>query len=148
MSVDERSERNIETLNPKVQPLARSLIETAVAAGINVKVICAHRTYAEQNELYAQGRTKPGPVVTKAKGGYSSHNFATAFDVGIFSKDGKEYLDESPDYKIVGMIGESLGLEWGGRWTSFKDEPHFQYNRGRSMAQLREAYDKYGDALA
>ena len=69
MAIDERSEKNIKTLNPKVQPLARRLIEEATAQGIHVKVISGHRTYEEQNDLYAQGRTKPGQIVTKAKGG-------------------------------------------------------------------------------
>lgn len=146
--IDERSQKNIATLNPKVQPLARALIETATAAGIHVKVISGHRSYEEQDELYAQGRTKPGQIVTKAKGGYSKHNFATAFDVGIFSPDGKEYFGESPDYKKVGVIGESLGLIWGGSWTDFQDEPHFEFNNGRSMSQLRAAYEEHGDALA
>ena len=147
MPVDERSEKNIKTLNPKVQPLARKLIETAVAQGIHVKVISGHRTYKEQNELYAQGRSKPGLIVTKAKGGQSNHNFATAFDVGIFSADGKKYIEESNAYDEVGKIGEALGLEWGGSWK-FYDAPHFQYNEGRSMAQLREAYEAHGNALA
>jgi peptidoglycan LD-endopeptidase CwlK len=147
MAVDQRSEKNIATLNPKVQLLARKLIETATAQGIHVKVISGHRTYEEQNDLYAQGRTKPGQIVTKAKGGQSNHNFATAFDVGIFSEDGKKYYDDSHDYERVGKIGEALGLEWGGSWK-FVDEPHFQYTEGRSMAQLREAYEAHGDALA
>jgi peptidoglycan LD-endopeptidase CwlK len=131
MAVDERSEKNIATLNPKVQPLARKLIETATAQGIHVKVISGHRTYEEQNDLYAQE---------------SNHNFATAFDVGIFSADGKKYIEESNAYDEVGKIGEALGLEWGGSWK-FYDAPHFQYNEGRSMAQLREAYEEHGDAL-
>ena len=147
MAVDARSEKNIATLNKKVQPLARKLIETATAQGINVKVISGHRTYEEQNDLYAQGRSKPGLIVTKAKGGQSNHNFATAFDVGIFSPDGKKYIEESTAYDEVGKIGEALGLEWGGSWK-FYDAPHFQMNEGRSMAQLREAYEEHGDALA
>lgn len=148
MPVDERSERNIQTLNPKVQPLARSLIETATAGGIHVKVISGHRSYEEQNKLYAQGRTRPGQIVTKARGGFSNHNFATAFDVGIFSADGKQYFGESPDYQKVGALGRSLGLEWGGDWKDFPDEPHFQYTQGRDMATLRLAYENLGDALA
>ena len=130
-----------------MQPLARKLIEEATAQGIHVKVICGHRTYEEQNELYAQGRTKPGKIVTKAKGGQSNHNFATAFDIGIFNKDGTKYFDESPDYEKVGVIGESLGLSWGGRWK-FKDDPHFEFNEGKDMASLRSSFEKSGDALA
>lgn len=139
MSVDERSERNIATLAPEVQPLARSLIETAVAQGINAKVISGCRTYAEQDALYAQGRSKPGQIVTKARAGHSWHNFGLAFDIGIFSADGKIYYGESEAYAQCGKIGEAIGLEWGGSWPNFKDEPHFQYNpKGYTLAQMRE----------
>jgi peptidoglycan L-alanyl-D-glutamate endopeptidase CwlK len=139
MAVDERSERNIETLRPEVRPLARKLVETAVDQGIHVKVIAGLRTFEEQEALYAQGRTKPGAIVTKARGGHSWHNFGLAFDIGIFSADGKEYYGESEDYLKCGRIGESLGLTWGGSWASFQDEPHFQYNpENYSLAELRQ----------
>ena len=121
---DERSERNIATLLPQVQPLARALIESAAAIGIAIKVISGTRTYEEQNALYEQGRTKPGRVVTNARGGYSNHNFGIAFDIGVF--EGGRYLPESPAYKAVGAIGMKLGLEWGGNWKTIQDEPHFQ----------------------
>jgi len=146
--IDDRSKKNIATLHRQVQPLATSLIDQAVAQGIHVKVISGLRTYAEQDAIYAQGRTKPGAIVTKAKAGYSWHNFGLAFDVGIFSADGKKYFGESPDYKRVGAIGRSIGLEWGGDWQGFKDEPHFQYVKGKSMAQLREAKAAGKDVLA
>ena len=96
----------------------------AAANGITIKVISGLRTYAEQDDLYAQGRTKPGNIVTNAKGGYSNHNFGIAFDVGVF--EGSSYLDESPKYKAVGVLGNDLGLEWGGNWKTIQDEPHFQ----------------------
>jgi peptidoglycan LD-endopeptidase CwlK len=138
MAIDDRSQRNIKTLHPALQPLATQLIEHALARGINAKVISGYRSYVEQDELYEQGRTKPGKIVTKAKGGQSWHNFGTAFDIGIFSKDGKIYYGESEAYAEVGMIGESLGLEWGGRWQRFPDEPHFQLRLGLTIAQLHE----------
>jgi peptidoglycan L-alanyl-D-glutamate endopeptidase CwlK len=144
--IDERSARNIATLRSEVQPLAEKLIETAQAQGINAKVICGTRTYDEQDELYAQGRTKPGKVVTKAKGGQSWHNFGMAFDVGIFSEDGKKYYGESEAYQVCGKIGESLGLEWGGSWKGFVDEPHYQFNpKGLTLAQVRERTEKGED---
>jgi peptidoglycan L-alanyl-D-glutamate endopeptidase CwlK len=121
---DERSERNIATLLPQVQPLARAIIEGAAAVGIAIKVISGTRTYEEQNALYEQGRTTPGRIVTNARGGYSNHNFGIAFDIGVF--EGGRYLDESPAYKAVGAIGMKLGLEWGGNWKTIQDEPHFQ----------------------
>ena len=121
---DERSERNIATLLPQVQPLARALIESAAAIGIAIKIISGTRTFAEQDALYEQGRTKSGRIVTNARGGYSNHNFGIAFDIGVF--EGGRYLDESPAYKAVGALGIKLGLEWGGNWKTIQDEPHFQ----------------------
>ena len=122
--MDDRSEKAIATLLPQVQPYARALVKKAAQHGITIKVIAGLRTYEEQNELFAQGRTKPGRIVTNARGGFSNHNFGIAFDVGVF--EGASYLGESPKYKAVGALGLDLGLEWGGNWKTFLDEPHFQ----------------------
>jgi len=121
---DSRSEKVIATLLPEAQPLARALVQKASAVGITIKIISGMRTYAEQDALYAQGRTAPGDIVTNARGGYSNHNFGIAFDVGVF--EGSKYLRDSPKYKAVGVLGVDLGLEWGGNWMTFHDEPHFQ----------------------
>src|SRR6266568_3689055 len=101
--VDERSETNIATLLPEVQPYARVLVTKATGTGITIKVISGTRTYPEQDALYEQGRSKPGKIVTNARGGHSNHNFGIAFDVGIF--DGPKYIAESPAYKAVGAMG-------------------------------------------
>ena len=143
-SVDPRSEKNIATLLPEVQPMARELVHKAAAAGITIRIISGLRSYAEQDALYAQGRTAPGNKVTNAKGGYSNHNFGIAFDVGVF--EGGSYIGESPKYKAVGVIGMDLGLEWGGNWVTIVDQPHFQLRPGwasqmaesEMLAQFRE----------
>lgn len=122
--VDERSEKVIGTLLPEVRPIARALVQKAAGAGITIKVLSGLRTYEEQDALYAKGRTKPGPRVTNARGGYSNHNFGIAFDVGVF--EGGKYLGNSPKYKAVGTLGVDLGLEWGGNWKTIVDQPHFQ----------------------
>jgi len=122
--VDDRSEKVIATLLPEVQPHARALVTKAAQHGITIKVISGLRTYEEQNDLYAQGRTEPGRIVTKARGGFSNHNFGIEFDIGVF--EGTKYLDESPKYKAVGVLGMDLGLEWGGNWKTIVDQPHFQ----------------------
>lgn len=79
-TVDARSEKVISTLLPEVQPMARALVQKSAANGIKIKIISGLRTYEEQDKLYAQGRTAPGDIITKAKGGYSNHNFGIAFD--------------------------------------------------------------------
>jgi peptidoglycan LD-endopeptidase CwlK len=142
--VDARSESHIATLLPEVQPIARALVQKAAASDIQIKVISGTRSLAEQDALYAKGRTAPGPKVTNARGGYSNHNFGIAFDVGVFS--GNRYLPASPKYKAVGVLGMELGLEWGGNWTTIVDQPHFQlrpaWAQGLSeremLASLRE----------
>ena len=141
MSVDPRSEKNIETLKPEVQELARELIRRAAEQGICAKVIDGSRSYEEQNKLYAQGRTKPGKIVTKARGGQSWHNFGLAFDVGIFDPSGEHYYGESRAYNELGRIGKELGLQWGGDWD-FEDPPHFQLNtKGYSLAEIRARHE-------
>lgn len=123
-AVDPRSEKNILTLLPEVRPLARALVHKADLAGIRIKIISGFRSYEEQDALYAQGRTAPGPIITNATAGYSNHNFGIAFDIGVF--EGNRYFGDSPKYKAVGVIGMDLGLEWGGSWKTIIDQPHFQ----------------------
>ncbi|WEL57842.1 M15 family metallopeptidase [Pseudomonas kermanshahensis] len=124
-AVDSRSQGVIETLLPEVRPYARELLFNAAAAGIRIKIISGLRTYEEQDRLYAKGRTIPNTsIVTHARGGESNHNFGTAFDIGVF--EGNQYLDDSPKYKAVGVLGMELGLEWGGNWKNIVDQPHFQ----------------------
>ena len=122
--VDPRSEKCIATLLPEVQPMARALVQKAAQHGICIKVISGTRSCAEQDALYAKGRTEPGPKVTNARGGHSNHNFGIAFDIGVF--EGNRYLCDSPKYKAVGALGMDLGLEWGGSWKTIVDQPHFQ----------------------
>jgi peptidoglycan L-alanyl-D-glutamate endopeptidase CwlK len=133
--VDDRSEKVIVTLLPEVQPYARALVTRATQHGITIKVISGLRTYEEQNDLFAQGRTRPGRIVTNARAGFSNHNFGIAFDIGVF--EGSKYLDDSPKYKAVGVLGMDLGLEWGGNWKTIVDQPHFQL-RPKWAAELKE----------
>ena len=158
---DSRSEGNIATLLPRVRPFARALIEKAANQGIIIKVTSGTRSFAEQDELFAQGRTKPGKRVSNARGGFSNHNFGIAFDVTIFKgstdpEKAKTPVFESPVYKAIGALGTELGLEWGGNWKSIVDEPHFQLRPGWAadlresdmLAELRERKDSGKDFFA
>ena len=137
----QRSEGNILTLHPKAQESARKFLKLLQDAKINARIISGTRTYAEQNSLYAKGRTKPGPIVTNAKGGESNHNFGIAWDIGIFTSEGK-YLSDSPLYEKAAKIGLLPELEWGGNWSSFKDEPHYQLKTGLSIPEVRARFEK------
>lgn len=142
---DERTEKNIATLLPQAQEKAREFMRLIKEKGINAKIISGTRTYEEQQVLYDQGRSKPGNVVTNARPGESWHNHSVAFDIAIFDDNGK-YLEESPFYKMAGEIGESIGLEWGGRWK-FVDEPHMQYNPQKISLNLAQRLAAKGKTI-
>lgn len=82
------------------------------------------RTTAEQNELYAQGRTKPGKVVTNARGGQSLHNYGLAFDIAFKNKAGKVNWEDVEPFRRFAEIAKANGLAWGGDWKR-PDYPHF-----------------------
>lgn len=152
--VDDRSAMNIATLHKKLQPSAKEFVIRCKKAGLGVKIICGLRTYSEQAELFAKGRTQPGAKVTNAGPGQSMHNFGLAFDIGVFV-DGK-YLPESPQYASAGAIGKDLGLKWGGDFKSIQDQPHFEVRphwannipNTAMLAELRRRKEVGTDALA
>jgi peptidoglycan L-alanyl-D-glutamate endopeptidase CwlK len=139
-SFDGRSEANIQTLLPAAQRKAREFMKTVQGVGATVKIISGTRTFAEQDRLYRQGRDLPGPKVTNARGGQSNHNFGVAWDIGIFQNG--QYLGESPLYGQVSQLGKGLGLEWGGDWARFRDEPHFQVVREDDLTEIAAKFEE------
>ena len=121
-----RFDQQIANLHPKVQPLARLFLEEAYAAGLDPRIQETFRSVDRQNQLYAQGRTAPGAIVTKARGGQSNHNYGVAFDVvpGALLAQ-KNWAPQDARWAQLGSIGAKHGLEWGGNWK-FVDKPHFQ----------------------
>lgn len=145
--LDARSSGNIRTLLPEVQVVVRDwLLEQARPAarelGYVVKVICGTRSWKEQEELYAKGRTAPGPRVTNAKAGSSWHNYGVAWDVGLFTASGG-YVSDGKVYEKFGKLaGLPVGCEWGGCWKSFKDCPHYQWVQVYGSLARLKAYSK------
>lgn len=135
----DRSEKNMGSgMNSVVKESALELIKRAYKEGIYVQISSGFRSFAEQNALYAQGRTKPGSIVTNARGGYSNHNFGLAVDYFLVSDDGNTALwTVNNKWRRVAAIGKQLGFAWGGDWASFRDYPHLEMTGGLSTAQLR-----------
>lgn len=96
----------------------------ATETGINLRVVQGFRTWQEQDDLYALGRTKPGTIVTMAQGGRSNHNYGLAFDVAGRMPNGS--ISWSINYGAVNAVLNRYDFEWGGNWKSFKDQPHFE----------------------
>jgi peptidoglycan L-alanyl-D-glutamate endopeptidase CwlK len=128
--------RKIEDLTTAMQSLAFLFAGAMAEAGVPFIFTSTRRTQAEQDALYAKGRTAPGPKVTWTR--KSRHIDGEAFDIAILNDgqptwDMKVNVNENDvgDYYEAGQLGESVGLKWGGRFTNQKGEscpdyPHFE----------------------
>ena len=130
----------LSTVHPLLRAKVKVLEQNAHAAGLDVFIIEGYRSFETQNKLYAKGRTAPGSIVTKAKGGGSWHNFGIAVDV-VFH--GRSPYGEEHDWKALGKAGEAAGLEWGGNWKGMLDRPHFQIPEMK-LAHLQAWYREGG----
>lgn len=151
-AVDKTTKDKIAIAHPKVRKELEDIVEhinTNLLTGeAKVRITSTLRTWKEQEELYAQGRTKPGPKVTNAKAGDSIHNFGLAADVVLIingktvSWDTKKDWDKDKqsDWMEVVTYVKSKGWKWGGDWISFKDMPHFEKTFGHTVKQLKEKY--------
>lgn len=155
---DQKTLDKIKTIHPRLTKELGEIYDD-ICEALNGRAICRFvyttRTFAEQDELYAQGRTKPGKKVTNAKGGQSYHNFSLAVDIVLlWDKDGNGTFetavwdtktdfdgDKISDWMEVVAIFKRYGWEWGGDWK-FVDMPHFQKTFGKSVKQLLENYKR------
>lgn len=128
---------NPKQLKPKVEKLLGVFISKCKEKGITIIATQGYRSIAEQNAIYAQSRSKPGKIVTNAKGGQSLHNFGVAFDICFVINKKAVYPPKSdPLWQKVAKIGQDLGLEWGDR--GYVDYPHFQYRAGYSLEDFQK----------
>lgn len=143
--IDEKTLERIKLLHPKVREEVGN-IYIDISKALTGKAFCRFtstlRTFAEQDALYAKGRTAPGGIVTNAKGGLSMHNYGLAIDI-VLIRDGSALWDVKsdldgdgkPDWIEIVNIFKSYGWEWGGDWK-FYDAPHFQKSFGKSIREL------------
>ncbi len=129
------SDRNIKDLHPDLQPLAQRFLDQCGGKGITAFLTETYRSSEDQDADYAQGRAKPGHIITNARGGESPHNTtdadgnpaACAFDFAIKNDDGTVDWDASDDdWQVAIRIGEGLGLVSGSTFHSIKDSPHME----------------------
>lgn len=160
MKSDQLTLDRIELLHPKIREEVKTIYLNEVVPALTGPAICRFaftlRTFAEQQAIYDQGRTKPGDIVTKAKPGQSLHNYGLGFDIAlIVDTDGngtydttswndiKDFdKDKLPDFMEVINIYIKHGYEWGGSWRTIQDKPHLQKTFGYSWKQLLDKYNK------
>lgn len=157
--------RDRKGLLPQVREKLEELETIAEQCGIHFIVTQTLRSQEEQAAYYAQGRqpiaevnrlrkiAKLAPInengnkiITKAKTVWDSfHAYGRAFDIAIVNNDGKIDWGEDADWnedgisdwEQLGEIGEEIGLEWGGNFSSLRDLPHYQYREGNTIPQLK-----------
>lgn len=129
--------RDLNELLPLVKGKVEEFIELCKQENIDLLVTSTYRDIESQNELYSQGRTKEGKIVTNARGGESFHNYRCALDIVPIVNGKPDWDGSHPVWAKIGEIGTKCGLEWAGNWKSFKELAHFQFTNGLTLADLK-----------
>lgn len=154
--MDTPTKQCIAKLHPSVREEVTTIIakcDKALTGKAKIRITQGLRTIAEQDVMYAQGRTAPGKKITNAKGGQSIHNYGFAVDICLIingktaSWDTKKDWDNDQvaDWYECVKIFALHGWEWGGNWKTFKDMSHFEkrnFNSWKQLSKLKK--DKNG----
>lgn len=128
------SRRRLDTCHPLLVMLWEAVVRRR-----DCSITEGRRSKERQNELYEQGRTKPGQIVTHVQWPDSKHNvlnpndLSRAVDAVPYPEkwDSVKAFDELAEIvwdeweKIPPRFKSAWELEWGGDWE-WKDRPHWQ----------------------
>ena len=127
------SAARLATVDERLQRVVNRALSIST---VDMTVVCGYRSPAEQSALYAQGRTKPGRIVTNVDGVYrlSRHNHmpALAVDIAPYVSGRGIVWDDAMLWKRLETVMKQSAVEcgvavdWGGDWTSIIDMPHWQ----------------------
>lgn len=146
MTIDQVTSDRIKKLHPAIRNEVLEITIACYNRNVPIRVVQGLRTIAEQDALYAQGRTAPGKIVTKAQGGDSWHNYGLSIDFCLLRQGNQISWNREEDFDDDGQkdwhevvdLFLSKGFEWGGNWTSFPDYPHFQKTLGLTIRKAKE----------
>jgi len=121
--------RDLAELLPVAQTACRLLFQECYKAGIkNIFITETYRSQERQKYLYAQGRTRPGQIVTWTLD--SNHKSRLAWDIAVGPP---QSLYDVTTLNRVGTIARKLGITWGGDWVCSIDRPHFEVKANWKM---------------
>ena len=118
--------RSFDDLAPAFRGRFTAWKDACDALGLDILITCTLRSKAEQDALYALGRTKPGKKVTNAQAGHSAHNFGLALDFVPLENGKPVWLESHDAWRRAGNLAAPYGLEWAGNWVTFREYPHIQ----------------------
>ncbi|MDI9309519.1 MAG: M15 family metallopeptidase [Limnohabitans sp.] len=155
--MDRTTQQHIQKLHPSVRQEMTKIIEEcnkALTGKAKIRITQGLRTFKEQDDLYAIGRTKAGKKVTNAKGGQSIHNYGLAVDICLIIDEKVASWDTAKDwdndkisdwYECVKIFARN-GWDWGGNWIKFKDLPHFEkkgFSNWRKLFKMAKDSEGY-----
>ena len=139
-------------LHPELRKKLAGLAEALAGRAMEALITDGFRSFADQDALFAQGRTKPGKIVTKARGGLSNHNYGMAIDMypvvegQVFTEKPGGTKGERFEEIQQAIIDEAegLGLTSGVHFGSLGDKPHVQL-LGENVFNPRESLKVFND---
>ena len=139
----ERIEKAHPVLREELKELYLECNNNIVPEGKRLRFSDVFRSFDEQQQLYDQGRTTPGKIVTNAAPGQSFHNYGLAFDIVILYGPNFRYASYAVNALWMQIVNffKSHGYEWGGDWK-FGDYPHLQKTFGYTWQQLLELKER------
>jgi hypothetical protein len=131
--------RDYALLAPIVRDRAKIAVKRCWDKFLRVEIFEGWRSPQRQNELYAQGRTTPGKIVTQSRAWQSFHQLGLAIDLAFLKQ---------PDG----------GWTWEGDWDEASEEftaqgfkslaplerAHFQITGGFTIAKANQIAAQYG----
>ena len=138
-------DRTVEGLHPAFRAKVETLLSTLEKAGQPFRLDEGFRTRERQAWLYAQGRTRPGPIVTQKDGApgvwpvthhvvsergksrRSRHQSRLAADLYPVRPDGRVFIPpaEHEAWFLLATTARALGLRCGRDWG---DSPHVEWH--------------------
>lgn len=121
--------RSLWDLDQRIHAGAVRVLAEWASRGYDVLITCTYRSNAEQDQLYAKGRTTPGRKVTNARAGESLHNHRLALDF-VPIVHGKPDWNDHKLFEVLARLAQTADdrIEWGGDFQSINDKPHLQWN--------------------
>lgn len=124
-------------VHPVLARRVGSILEAMTVLGFPMIVTDGVRTTAQQQALYAKGRTAPGKKVTNVDGVTKKSNhqpkddgYGHAVDCCFLDERGKPSWDDAHPWRLYGEMAVALGLTWGGNWKTLVDKPHIELPKG------------------
>ncbi len=116
-------------LDARYQPLVLRHRQLALEAGLPYRIISGLRSRTQQVALVADAtRLTPAAPV-----GRSKHEIGFAHDVDLVDDWTGRPVYTAVELERLGLLGEQLGLRWGGRFRPTPDPNHFEAPEPRDV---------------